>query len=288
VDRPRRAHRHLLSRANRAKRKPRAQKVRDRELEAGATAHFDDPAYYAQSYADRKDDVAYYLRVAKKHERVLEYGIGNGRIAIPMARAGTNVVGVDQSRAMLADLRARLKRQPPELRARIAVRAGDMRRVKLGKRFPLVICPFNTVLHLYTRQDLELWLDRVREHLEPRGELVLDISMPIIEDLADEPGTSYSMRPFVHPTAGLVGYRETFDYDRVRQILFVGMCFEPKQGKKAPFMVPLAHRQYFPREFEALLHYNGFEVTALRGDFEGGPLVQSSDTMIWHARRRKK
>jgi hypothetical protein len=53
-------------------------------------------------------------------------------------------------------------------------------------------------------------------------------------------------------------------------------------------MVPLAHRQYFPREFEALLHYNGFEVTELRGDFEGGPLVQSSDTMIWHARRRKK
>jgi len=281
VDRPRRAHRHLLNRI------PRRQQ-RDRELEAGATAHFEDPLYYAQSYADRKDDVAYYLRVAKKHARVLEYGIGNGRIAVPMARAGTHVVGIDQSRAMLADLRARLSRQPAELRERIAMRLGDMRRVKLGKRFPLVICPFNTVLHLYTRQDVERWLDRVREHLEPRGELVLDISMPIIEDLADEPGTSYSMKPFVHPTAGLVGYRETFDYDRVRQILFVGMCFEPKQGQKAPFMVPLAHRQYFPREFEALLHYNGFEVTELRGDFEGGPLVQSSDTMIWHARRRKK
>ena len=280
MDRSRRAHRHLLKR----ERNPN----RDRELEAGATAHFEDPAYYAQSYADRKDDVAYYLRVAKKHARVLEYGIGNGRIAVPMARAGIDVVGVDQSRAMLADLRARLKRQPAELRARIAVRRGDMRRVKLAKRFPLVICPFNTVLHLYTRQDVELWLDRVREHLEPRGELVLDISMPIIEDLADEPGTAYSMRPFVHPRAGLVGYRETFDYDRVRQILFVGMCFEPKQGREPPFMVPLAHRQYFPREFEALLHYNGFEVTALHGDFEGGPLVQSSDTMIWHARRRKK
>jgi SAM-dependent methyltransferase len=261
---------------------------RDLELEAGATAHFDDPAYYAQSYADRKDDVAYYGRVAKRHDRVLEYGIGNGRIAVPMARAGTSVVGIDQSRAMLADLRARLKRQPAELRARITTRAGDMRRVRLGKRFPLVICPFNTVLHLYTRQDIEQWLDRVTEHLQPRGELVLDISMPILEDLADEPGTSYSMRPFVHPSAGLVGYRETFDYDRVRQILFVGMCFEPKTPGAAPFMVPLAHRQYFPREFETLLHYNGFEVTALHGDFEGGPLTQSSDTMIFHARRRKK
>ena len=261
---------------------------RDRELEAGATAHFEDPAYYAQSYATRKDDVGYYGRVAKKHDRVLEYGIGNGRIAIPMARAGATVVGIDQSRAMLADLRERLSRQPKELRARITTRVGDMRRVRLKKRFPLVICPFNTVLHLYTRQDIEQWLDRVREHLEPRGELVLDISMPIIEDLADEPGTSYSMQPFVHPTAGLVGYRETFDYDRVRQILFVGMCFEPKAPGAAPFMVPLAHRQYFPREFETLLHYNGFEATAVLGDFQGGSLTQSSDTMIWHAKKRRQ
>jgi SAM-dependent methyltransferase len=261
---------------------------RDRELEAGARSHFEDPGYYAQSYATRKEDVAYYTRVAKKHDRVLEYGIGNGRIALPLARQGAEVVGIDQSRAMLADLRARLKRQPPELRARIATRTGDMRKVRLKRRFPLVICPFNTVLHLYTREDVEQWLARAREHLEPRGELVLDISMPIIQDLADEPGTSYSMRPFVHPTAGLVGYRETFDYDRVRQILFVGMCFEPKTPGLEPFIVPLAHRQYFPREWEALLHYNGFEATAVYGDFEGGPLVQSSDVMIWHARRRRR
>ena len=261
---------------------------RDRELEAGARAHFEDPQYYAQSYATRKDDVAYYARVAKKHDRVLEYGIGSGRIALPIARAGAHVVGIDQSRAMLADLRERLKRQAPEVRARITTRTGDMRKVRLGKRFPLVICPFNTALHLYTREHMEQWFSRVREHMEPRGELVLDISMPILEDLADEPGTSYSMKPFVHPSAGLVEYREVFDYDRVRQILFVSMCFEPKARGQAPFMVPLAHRQYFPREFEALLHYNGFEAIAVHGDFEGGPLVQSSDTMIWHARKRRK
>lgn len=262
-------------------------KKRDRELEAGATAHFEDPDYYAISYATRKDDVAFYTRLAAKHDRVLEYGIGNGRIALPIARGGATVVGIDQSAAMLADLRARLKRQPPELRARITARRGDMRRVRLGQRFPLVICPFNTVLHLYTREDVEQWLARVREHIEPRGEFVMDLSMPILQDLADEPGTSYSMRPFVHPKAGLVGYREIFDYDRVRQILFVSMCFEPKTRGQKPFMVPLAHRQYFPREWEALLHYNGFETTKVFGDFEGGPLEQGSDTMVWHARLRR-
>jgi SAM-dependent methyltransferase len=260
---------------------------RDRELEAGARAHFEDPDYYACSYATRTDDVAFYTRVAKKHERLLEYGIGNGRIAIPIARAGTSVLGVDQAPAMLADLRARLERQPPELRARITTRKGDMRRVRLAERFPLVICPFNTVLHLYTRQDVERWLERVRDHIEPRGELVVDLSMPILEDLADEPGTSYSMKPFVHPSAGPVGYREIFDYDRVRQILFVSMCFDPKTRGKKPFMVPLAQRQFFPREWEALLHYNGFETVDAHGDFEGNPLSQDSDVMVWRARRRR-
>ncbi len=260
---------------------------RDRELEAGATAHFEDPDYYAISYATRKDDVAFYARTASKYERVLEYGIGNGRIALPIARGGAEVVGIDQSAAMLADLRARLRRQPKEIRSRIRARRGDMRSVRLSERFPLVICPFNTVLHLYTRKEVERWLARVRDHIEPRGEFVMDLSMPILEDLADKPGTSYSMRPFVHPKAGLVGYREIFDYDRIRQILFVSMCFEPKTVGQAPFMVPLAHRQYFPREWEALLHYNGFETTNVFGDFDGSALAQDSDVMVWHARRRR-
>ena len=51
-------------------------------------------------------------------------------------------------------------------------------------------------------------------------------------------------------------------------------------------MTPLAHRQFFPREMEALLHYNGFEVTALYGDFQRGRLDQHSDVMVWHARAR--
>jgi len=262
--------------------------VKDRELDAGARAHFDDPDYYAVTYQKRKDDVAYYTRVASAHSAVLEYGIGSGRIAIPIARTGTRVTGIDLSRPMLRDLRARLARLPRELRARVTARAGDMRTVRLGRRFPLVLCTFNTALHLYTRQDVERWLARVREHLAPGGELVLDISMPILEDLADEPGTSYSLRPFVHPSAGPVSYREVFDYDRVRQILFCSMCFEPKMRGKKPFMVPLAHRQFFPREWEALLHYNGFEATEVYGDFQGGPLIQSSDVMVWHARKRRR
>jgi hypothetical protein len=186
------------------------------------------------------------------------------------------------------DLRGRLRAEPAEVRARVNVRVGDIRRAKLRRRVPLVICPFNTALHLYERPDVEQWLARVREHLEPRGMLVFDVNMPVLEDLTREPETYYRTAPFDHPTAGRVRYHEIFDYDRVRQVLFVSMVFDPVDGDRQSFMTPLAHRQFFPQEIEALLHYNGFDVVRVEGDFHGGPLVKESDVMVLHARPRRR
>jgi SAM-dependent methyltransferase len=274
VDRPHGSHRHLLK--------------RDRELEAGARAHFEDAAYYTSTYARRTYDVTFYAALAETHGEVLEHGVGNGRIAIPMARNGIRVWGIDHSRPMIADLRGRLRADPAEVRARVNVRVGDIRRANLRRRVPLVICPFNTALHLYTRQDVEQWLARVREHLTPNGTLVFDVNMPEPADLARDPETFYRTTPFTHPTAGRVRYHEVFDYDRVRQVLFVSMVFDPLDDKREGFMTPLAHRQFFPQELEALLHYNGFDTLKVEGDFHGGPLVKESDVMIFHARPRKR
>jgi SAM-dependent methyltransferase len=276
----------------RARESPRlpSSRSRDAELEAGSAAHYDDPAYYTSTYARRIDDVAYYVALARKARGpVLEYGVGNGRIALPMARHGVEVVGVDLSAPMIADLRARLAREPEDVRRRVRAVRGDMRRVRLGKRFPLVLSTFNTALHLYTRQDVEAFLARVREHLAPGGRFVADLSVPPLLELARDPAQAFHAPRFKHPTTGvMVKNRERFDYDAVRQVLFVSMEFEPLGDPDAGWMTPLAHRQFFPREWEALLHYNGFEVERVEGDFEGGPLTGQSDVMVWHARRRRR
>ena len=231
----------------------------------------------------------FYVGHAKDHGGpVLEYGVGNGRIAIAAARHGVTVTGVDHSRPMLDDLRARLADEDAAVRRRITLREGDMRRARLGKRFPLVLCPFNTALHLYGREDVESFLARVREHLAPGGELVVDLSVPVMEDLLRDPTRAYKAPRFRHATTGeLVSYQEHFDYDRVRQVLFVSMEFQPVGHADRAWMTPLAHRQFFPREWEALLHYNGFAVDKVSGDFYGGPLDRTSDVMVWHARLRR-
>jgi SAM-dependent methyltransferase len=261
----------------------------DRELDAGSRAHYDDPAYYASLYRKRIDDVQFYVGLAAKSGGpVLEYGVGSGRIALPVARHGYRVVGVDHSRAMLADLKERLRDEPAEVRARVTARLGDMRSKKLGARFPLVTCPFNAALHLYTRQDIERFLARVRAHLAPGGLFVCDLSVPMFEDLMRDPARAYKAPRFKYPGTGeTVRYVEHFDYDRARQVLFVSMEFEPIGHPERGWMTPLAHRQFFPQEWEALLHYNGFVVDGVEGDFHGGPLDRTSDVMVWYARARR-
>lgn len=266
---------------------------RDRELEAGTRAHYEDPSYYTKTYSGRVEDVRYYVDLARERGGpVLEYGCGNGRIAIPIARAGVEVVGVDLSAEMLADLRARLREEPSAAQRLLAVRRGDMRRARLRRRFPLIFCPFNAFLHLYTRRDVEQFLARVLEHLAPRGELVFDISMPEPLELARDPGRAFHAPRFRYPAADggpgtMVRYAERFDYDKLRQILFVAMEFKPQDGGE-PWMTPLAHRQFYPQELSALLHYNGLDIHESFGDFFRAPLATDSSTMLFHCRARPR
>lgn len=265
----------------------------DRALEAGSSAHYEDPAYYTKTYKNRLKDVRYYVDLATlSGGPVLEYGCGNGRIAIPIARAGVDVTGVDLSAPMLADFRKLLASEPESVRARVRVKRGDMRSARLKRRFPLVLCTFNAFLHLYSRQDVERFLGRVREHLAPRGELVFDISIPEPIELSRDPAKAYSSPRFVYPREGEAGggvavkYTERFDYDRMRQVLFVAMEFSPVKGGES-WMTPLSHRQFYPCELEALLHYNGFEILAQHGDFDGSLIDPASELMVVRCRMRR-
>lgn len=261
---------------------------RDRELEACSQAHYDDASYYNDTYRERDEDAAYYLDLALKvrpRGPVLEYGVGSGRIALPMARHGVSVVGVDLSLPMLDAFRETLAAEPAEVRTRLTLRQGDMRRVRLRRTFPLVICAFNTILHMYTRNDMERFLAGVKAHLAPGGTFVCDLSMPMPEDLTRTFEKAMRTPDFVHPTLGKVRYQERFQYETLRQILFVSMEFSAIQSE-LKLVTPLAHRQFFPQEFETLLHYNGFRITKRHGDFEGAPLDHTSETMIFHAKAR--
>jgi len=246
--------------------------------DAGATRHFSDPVYYDLAYRGRREDIAFYVRLAAESGGpVLELGVGTGRIALPIARSGLEVVGVDLSAPMLQTLRAKSRLEPPEVRPRLSLVRGDMRRVRLGRRFPLVIAPFNAALHLYQRRDVEQFLSTVVAHLTPSGRFVFDFSVPRPENLGADPNRRFGAPRFRHPECtALVRYAERFEYDPFRQILLVHMEFRPEDGSPG-WTVPLAHRQFFPQEIEALLHYNGFSELRWYSDFSESGLDPGAD-----------
>jgi SAM-dependent methyltransferase len=248
---------------------------------ASSLSHYDDATYYEKAYRARVEDVAYYCDAALSvGGPVLEYGIGNGRIALALARRGVSVVGIDNSRVMLSDLRARLRREPSAVRQRVKLHQGDMRKARLKQRFKLVIAPFNVVLHLYTRTDMEQFLMRVREHLLPAGCLLFDFSAPRVMDLALDPERWIGAPRFRHPsTQQLVRYAERFDYDAASQVLTMTLRFMPVDGSP-PWETVLHHRQYFPQEMAALLHYNGFEQQRWSANFSAQPADAESDTLV--------
>jgi SAM-dependent methyltransferase len=257
---------------------------RDMAWQVGSLAHYEDPALYHRRYARRRMDIAFYERMATRTGGpVLEYGCGEGRITLPLAKLGMRVVGIDHSAPMLASLQQALDRSPA-LASHVRLVAGDMRAVHLDEHFALVCCAFNTFLHLYAREDVESFLAHVRDHLAAGGLFAFDVANPSPTDLARSPDRPLKGRPVVHPLSGeRMAYQERFEYDAASQVLHVMM---EHSGPHTRFCQPLSHRQFFPQELQALLHYNGFAIESFEGGFAGEPFDDMSDVMVVTAKIR--
>lgn len=260
----------------------------EKRIQRGARAHYEDALYYDLAYKRRRSDVRFYVQLAEElGGPVLELGVGTGRVALALARAGTEVVGIEPVAPMLAHARAKALQLPQPAQARLSLRSGDARSLKLGRRFKLVTAPFNVFMHLYTRRDFERALAVARAHLALRGRLVFDVSMPDLNAMNRRPSRMYRGREVVHPESGQrYGYLEAFEYDAVRQVQMVSMIFQNLSDLEDVKILPLSQRQWFPCELEALLHYNGFQLEHMWGDFSRSPLTNGSENQIVVARAR--
>ena len=260
----------------------------ERRIARGAVAHYEDAAYYDSTYKRRREDVRFYVELAAEATGpVLELGAGTGRVALELARAGKLVVAVDAVPAMLARAQEKAERLPRDARARLSLRRGDLRSVRLRAKFPLVIAPFNVFMHLYTRRDLARAFATVRHHLAPGGRFVFDVLMPDLRAMVRNPGRLYRGPRMTDPRTGAVyHYFESFEYDVVRQVQLVSMVFQSATELADLRVLPLSQRQFFPEELLALLDANGFALVSRWGGFDRSPLDGDSDSQIIVARVR--
>ena len=113
--------------------------------------------------------------------------------------------------------------------------------------------------------------------------------MPDVRAFGRDPDRFYKARPVRNPADGKrYAYSEAFEYDAARQVQLITSAFSEVGRRDNAFVRPLAHRQFFPQELEALLHYNGFDIEERWGDFERGPLHLDCESQVVVARPRKR
>ena len=242
--------------------------------------------FYEEWAKPQQDDIPFYVtRATSVRGPVVELGVGTGRVAIPIARAGQDVIGVDLSGAMLTEgaRRAATDRVADKIRFVEA----DMRTFVADPAVELVIIPFRGFMHMLTVEDQLAALGSIRRSLVPGGLLVLNILLPDPELQVAQHGRKISHGEFVDERGRRCEMWGLPEYDVTAQLLHLRVGLDVYEGDRVidtietGFDLRLIHRF----EFEHLLIRAGFEVEALYGWFDERPLDGDAREMIWVARK---
>jgi SAM-dependent methyltransferase len=239
-----------------------------------ALALYDVPKLYDLAFGPGPCEPFYREEARRAAGPVLELACGTGRLTIPIARDGHEIVGLDASLPMLEAARSKAKQGG--VRGATFVRA-DMRSFALGGKFAVVIVSCNSLADLTTNDDLKACFSRIREHLRPGGTVAFDIVNPDVTSLA----RSASEVVCLDTVLGCKGIsvRETANYDPVTQIRTAE--WRVRQGEQpARTLAPLCQRQIFSQELLLLLDASGLKLVARYGDFDRGPFSGESLNQI--------
>ena len=234
----------------------------DAHDEYAAIADFYD---HVTLYRERPD-VAFFVDAAvQAGSAALEVGCGTGRVLIPTARAGVDIVGLDSSAHMLAVCRERLREEPDSVRARVQLVQADMRSFTLDRRFRLVTIPFRPFQHLLTAGDQLACLATIHCHLIDGGALILDVFNPSLDFLVNRPvGEELDAEPeFTMPDGRRVIRRhKTVAHDRFNQVNHFELLYyvTHPDGRQERLVHSFHLRYIFRFEMEHLLARSGFAV----------------------------
>jgi SAM-dependent methyltransferase len=122
--------------------------------------------------------------------RALEFAIGTGRVAIPLAQRGVPVTGIEMSGPMIEQLRTKARE------AAIPVIAGDMATTRAPGTYTLVYLVYNTISNLLTQSEQVACFRNAARHLTPGGRFVIELWVPELRKLPPgQQATVWSSEP---------------------------------------------------------------------------------------------
>ncbi len=214
---------------------------------------------------------------------VLELGVGTGRVAIPIAKDGHEVVGIDRSAAMLA----RAERRARTARAKLRLVEADMRSFSLDRSFALVTIPFNTFLML-TPDERWACLARCREHLIPTGRLAIDVFQPDPNVIAGMDGAVREEWRRPDPETGRMITKFSSTRGDVDAVTFTWWFEEEIDGVVHRVSREATLHYLYRREAELMFGVAGYEIDTLHGSYDGAEVTGRSPKLLFVLRRRER
>src|SRR5436305_9653167 len=249
---------------------PRAERIRRRAEGFLHVAPTITVVSWPEAFAERYEewsaamtaDIPFYVRLARETEdAVIELGVGNGRVAVPVAEAiGRRVTGIDLSPAMLALARERAVATGVEL----DLREGNMRELVVDQSAGLIYCPARALLHLPTWADRRRTFERVAASLRPGGRFAWN-AFAFDHRLAVRNDGVHHIEPVPHTLRYSVGDNriDIIRDDGARSLLWWAT----------------------KNEWLGLLDVAGLELDALYGGFAREPFTEDSREYVFVARR---
>ncbi len=247
---------------------------------------------YDLDLAEDPGDLDLYLALAARTGGpVLELGVGSGRLAVPLAAAGYEVVGIDTDPAMLARARARVAAAGRAAARRLRLLEADMTICRLpdAGRYGLAILALNTLFLVGGRDAQAAAVGTLAAHLRPGGLAVVDVWLPTVDDLGRFDGRcslEYVRRDpetgelvtkvaaaIVEPGTGIVELTTIYD------------AAPPEGGPTRRWVRSERLRLVRPDELEGFVREAGLVVETLAGDYGLGALAPDSERAIVVARR---
>lgn len=199
--------------------------------------------------------------------RALEFAIGTGRVAVPLARRGVPVTGIEMSGPMLERLRSKTTAIPVVL--------GDMATARAPGEFALVYLVYNTISNLLTQAEQVACVRNAERHLAPGGRFVVELEVPDLRVLPPgQPAAVFASRP---------GYLGVDTYDVVEQRLVSHQVRFGDGG--AARLVRSPHRYVWPAELDLMAQLAGLESESRHADWSGGAFTAESRSHVSVYRR---
>ncbi len=193
----------------------------------------------------------------------LEFAIGTGRIALPLAERGVRVVGIDNSEAMLA----RLREKPGA--ERLEALAGDMATTRVAGAFSLVYLVFNTIFNLNTQDGQVACFENAAAHLPSGGRFVIEARVPELQRLP----LGQTVLPWRADPRGMSYYV----YDVVTQRLS-GQHYHFVDGGVQPS--PIEMRYAWPAELDLMARLAGMRLQDRWGGWQREPFTGLSPAHV--------